>query len=57
MLQVVHQHPEPGAVLLLAELSEPAPSPLDAELDRLGGQVVRRSVFDVERELAEAKAG
>lgn len=55
MLHVVHQHPEPGAVLLLAELSEPSRSPVDAELLRLGGWITRKSVFDVERELAEAE--
>jgi uncharacterized membrane protein len=55
MLDVVHAHPEAGAVLLLAELSEPSTEAVDQQLARLGAEVTRRSVFDVERELGESK--
>jgi uncharacterized membrane protein len=55
MAEVVAAHPEPGAVLLLAELSEPSTEAVDAAMGQLGGEVTRRSVFDIERELAERK--
>ena len=55
MLEVVKAHPEPGAVLLLAELSETSAEAVDEEMARLGGVVALRSLFDVERELAEVE--
>jgi uncharacterized membrane protein len=40
---------------LLAEVSEPDPAAVDAVMAHLGGTVVRRSVSDVEREIAAAQ--
>lgn len=55
MAEVVAAHPEPGAVLLLAELSEASPEPVDTAIGKLGGQITRRSIFEIERELEEGK--
>ena len=40
---------------LLAEVSEPAPEAVDAVMAHLDGSVVRRSVADVELEIAAAE--
>lgn len=55
MTEVVAAHPEPGAVLLLAELSEASSEPVDAAMAKLGGEITRRSIFEIERELAEGR--
>jgi uncharacterized membrane protein len=57
LAEVVAEHPEPGAVLLLAEVSEVSPDAVDGAIARLGGEITRRSVFDIERELAERRDG
>jgi uncharacterized membrane protein len=44
-----------GHASLLAEVSEPSPDVVDAAIERLGGTVVRRSLFDVEAEIAAAE--
>jgi uncharacterized membrane protein len=44
-----------GHTALLAEVSEQSPEVVDAAIDRLGGTVVRRSVEDVEAEIAAAE--
>jgi uncharacterized membrane protein len=44
-----------GHASLLAEISEQSPEVVDAAIERLGGTVVRRSLFDVESEIAIAE--
>jgi uncharacterized membrane protein len=44
-----------GPPALLADVSEPSPEAIDAVMARLGGSVVRRSVGDVEAEVAAAE--
>jgi uncharacterized membrane protein len=44
-----------GAPGLLAEVSEPGPEAIDAVMDHLDGTVIRRSVADVELEVAAAE--
>ena len=46
---------QPGTTALIAEITEPAVEVVDTEMERLGGKVVRRSVADVEAELAAAE--
>jgi len=46
---------QPGKTALLAEATEPANEVLDREMERLGGKVVRRSVVEVEAEIAAAE--
>ena len=46
---------QPGKTALLAEATEPAVEVVDAEMERLGGEVVRRPVVDVEAEIAAAE--
>jgi uncharacterized membrane protein len=43
---------QPGKTALLAEATEPAVEVVDGEMERLGGEVVRRPVVDVEAEIA-----
>src|SRR5829696_3721511 len=43
---------QPGKTALLAEATEPAVEVIDGEMERLGGEVVRRPVVDVEAEIA-----
>jgi ubiquinone/menaquinone biosynthesis C-methylase UbiE len=45
---------KPGKTALLAEATEPANEVVDSEMERLGGKVVRRSVAEVEAEIAAA---
>lgn len=44
----------PGTAALIADIEEPAPSPVDAAMENLGGTVDRRPRADVEAELAAA---
>src|SRR5215212_7650958 len=46
---------QPGTTALLAEVTEPTTEVVDAEMERLGGVVMRRSVAEVEAELAAAE--
>jgi len=46
---------QPGKTALLAEATEPAVEVVDSEMERLGGEVVRRPVVDVEAEIAAAE--
>jgi uncharacterized membrane protein len=43
---------EPGATAVLAVVSEPSPDVIDAAMAALGGTVLRRSVYEVEAEVA-----
>lgn len=44
-----------GHASLLAEVSEQSPEVIDAAMERLGGSVTRRDVYDVETEIAAAE--
>jgi uncharacterized membrane protein len=44
-----------GHTTVLAEVSEPSPDIVDAEMTRLGGSVLRRPLVDVEAEIAAAE--
>jgi uncharacterized membrane protein len=45
---------EPGKTALIAHVTEPAVEVVDGEMERLGGEVIRRPVADVEAEIAAA---
>jgi uncharacterized membrane protein len=45
----------PGDTVLLAAASEPSSAVIDSAMDALGGSVVRRSIVDVEAEIAAAE--
>ena len=45
---------QPGTTALIAEVTEPTPEVVDAMMGRLGGQVLRRPVAEVEAELVAA---
>ena len=46
---------EPGKTALIAHVTEPAVEVVDTEMERLGGEVVRRPVYEVEAEIAAAE--
>ena len=46
---------EPGKTALIAHVTEPAVEVVDGEMERLGGEVVRRPVYEVEAEIAAAE--
>jgi len=46
---------EPNKTGLVAHVAEPAVEVVDSEMGRLGGEVVRRSVYEVEAEIAAAQ--
>ncbi|HEX5913508.1 MAG TPA: DUF1269 domain-containing protein [Rubrobacter sp.] len=46
---------QPGKTALIAHVTEPAVEVVDTEMERLGGEVVRRPVVDVEAEIAAAE--
>ena len=46
---------EPNKTALLAEATEPANEVVDGEMERLGGEVIRRPVVDVEAVIAAAE--
>jgi uncharacterized membrane protein len=46
---------EPGKTALIAHVTEPAVEVVDTEMERLGGEVVRRPVAEVEAEIAAAE--
>ncbi len=46
---------QPGKTALIAHVTEPAVEVVDGEMERLGGEVVRRPVADVEAEIAAAE--
>jgi uncharacterized membrane protein len=46
---------EPGKTALIAHVTEPAVEVVDGEMERLGGEVVRRRVADVEAEIVAAE--
>ena len=46
---------EPNKTGLVAHLTEPAVEVVDSEMERMGGEVVRRPVYEVEAEIAAAE--
>jgi uncharacterized membrane protein len=46
---------EPGNTALIAHVTEPAVEVVDTKMERLGGEVVRRPVYEVEAEIAAAE--
>jgi uncharacterized membrane protein len=46
---------EPNQTALIAHVTEPAVEVVDSEMERLGGEVVRRPVYEVEAEIAAAE--
>ena len=46
---------QPGKTALIAQVTEPAVEVVDGEMERLGGEVVRRPVYEVEAEIAAAE--
>ena len=46
---------QPGKTALIAHVTEPAVEVVDGEMERLGGEVVRRPVYEVEAEIAAAE--
>ncbi len=55
MLSDISQSVRVGHTALLAEVSEPSAEVIDAAMDRLGGSVLRRPVYEVEAEIAAAE--
>ena len=46
---------QPTRTAVLADVSEQSPEVIDTAMERLGGQVMRRPVFEVEQEIAAAQ--
>ena len=46
---------EPGKTALIAHVTEPAVEVVDGEMERLGGEVIRRPVYEVEAEVVAAE--
>ena len=46
---------EPGKTALVAHVTEPAVEVVDWEMGRMGGEIVRRPVYEVEAEIAAAE--
>ena len=46
---------EPNKTAIVADVIEPAVEVVDSEMGRLGGEVVRRPVYEVEAEIAAAE--
>jgi uncharacterized membrane protein len=46
---------QPGRTALLAQVTEQSPEVIDAAMERLGGEVMRRPAVDVEEEIAAAE--
>jgi uncharacterized membrane protein len=55
VLSEISRSVKPGHTVLLAEVDEQSPEVVDAALAQLGGKAVRRSVADVEAEIAAAE--
>jgi uncharacterized membrane protein len=55
VLSEISRSVRPGHAALLAEVSEQSPDAVDAAMERLGGSVLRRSLDDVNAEIAAAE--
>lgn len=51
VLEEISRDLEPGVTIVIAEITDPDPGVLDAELAALGGSVTRRAARDVYAEL------
>ena len=54
-LAAISRSVPPGRTTLLAQVSEPSPEVIDTAMSRLGGTVVRRSLEDLQAEIAAAE--
>ena len=55
VLSEISKQVQPTRTALLAQVTEQSPDVIDAAMARLGGQVMRRPVFEVEQEIAAAQ--
>ena len=55
VLGEISKQVQPTRTALLAHVTEQSPEVIDTAMERLGGQVMRRSVFEVEQEIAAAQ--
>ena len=55
MLSDISKQVHPSRAALLAQVTEQSPEVIDTAMERLGGQVTRRSAADVEEEIAAAE--
>ena len=55
VLSEISKQVQPMRAALLAQVTEPSPEVIDTAMARLGGQVMRRPVFEVEQEIAAAQ--
>lgn len=54
VLSDISKHVQPTRTAVLAQVAEQSPEVIDTAMTRLGGEVMRRSVTDVEQEIAAA---
>ena len=55
VLSEISKQVQPTRTALLAQVTEQSPDVIDTAMARLGGQVMRRPVLDVEQEIAAAQ--
>jgi len=55
VLGEISQQVQPARTAVLAQVGEPGPEVIDAAMARLGGQVMRRPVSEIEQEIAAAQ--
>jgi uncharacterized membrane protein len=55
VLSEISKQVQPTRTAVLAQVTEESPDVIDAAMARLGGQVMRRPVFEVEQEIAAAQ--
>jgi uncharacterized membrane protein len=55
VLSEISKQVQPTRTAVLAQVTEQSPDVIDAAMARLGGQVMRRPVFEVEQEIAAAQ--
>ena len=55
VLSEISKQVQPTRTVVLAEVNEQSPEVIDTAMARLGGQIMRRPVFEVEQEIAAAQ--
>ena len=55
VLSEISKQVQPTRTAVLAQVNEQSPEVIDAAMARLGGQIMRRPVFEVEQEIAAAQ--
>jgi uncharacterized membrane protein len=55
VLGEISKQVQPSRTVVLAQVNEPSPEVIDTAMARVGGQVMRRPVFEVEQEIAAAQ--